>query len=425
MVTETSCSKQEVDFIYFDGKNGQNGYSVSIFYNDLGNTEDYYWERDNIPGFTAGDTVVYQKNMEGFLIKRDGKCVSISQISGIDTTEREKVCDGDNGTNGFNTVYGSRSMIENGKVIGSYLDFYWDNDLPGDLGYGILSENDIWKLTVPILNGEKGEKGNTPDYRISTSEKDAYGCFTLTIAVGDSILSEKKICDGKPGDRPILTKTYLPNGIVFKWTIGNEISEDFFPYAVDGVDGVDGTDGTNGENGADGQDGNDAPLGTSIACITQHFNFQGVNANYFSNTGIVATGSFNYSPTDGALYCTSNGGSIMTPPTTENNKLLYYSFKYGTRKAFKITVKIIHYNDPEEILSEFTFNGNPNFQRNMFATYGKFEYKADLNNIRFSNVKNIKIIVESSSTNKNTTNVNCNDSQDFFLDDNLGLFGWE
>lgn len=323
--------------------------------------------------------------------------------------------DGKDGSNGHSDVFGSRPMMNGTNVIGNYLDIYWDMDSIGTPGYGVLSEKDVWKYTVPISNGI------TPDFKVS-SEKFAGGMI-YHIYVNGSLNSTDTIHNGNTGatgDHPTLKEIHYSNGIVYQWFVGNEkVSNDFFPYAVDGKnghdgkDGVNGTDGTNGENGKDGtngQDGKDGAVGTSLPCLTQPFNFQGVNQNYFTNTGIVV-GGFIYSEVDGALYCGSNGGSIILPPTTENNKLIYFSFKYGTKKSFKITVKVIHYDTSEELISSFGFAGNSNFQRNVFSTYGKFEYKADISNIRFANVKNIKIEVTKNSLLK------CNDLEDLFIDD--------
>jgi hypothetical protein len=339
---------------------------------------------------------------------------------------------GPKGENGWNSVEKIEPVFDSisGKT-GTKISFFWDNDEIA--GYSI---GDSTKNTFYISwNGLDGKAGNSPVLYYGTissstcpsGKQNYFVSFLDGEQQGDTLFNcvatdGNNGNDGLDGITPTIKQIYCSNGIVYQWWVGEEKkSDDFFPYAINGVDGHDGTDGvdgTDGTNGENGQDGKDAPIGTSIACLTQHFNFQGVNSSYFSNTGITVTGSFNYSASDGALYCSSNGGSITLPPTTANNKLLYSSFKYGSKKPFQITVKVIHYDGTEETISNFTYAGNSGFVRNTFATYGKFEYKADLSNIKFSDVKNIRLEVSKTSTTK------CDDNIDFFVDDFINVVGF-
>lgn len=136
-----------------------------------------------------------------------------------------------------------------------------------------------------------------------------------------------------------------------------------------------------------GQNGNSA---TALVAITLEYDFQGAGATYFNSTGFELNG-FIFSESDGALYLHESCGSVLFPPFIDNMDLLSLMFNYGSENPYDVVVKAVYADESEEVIGEVHLDGNPNFQKNVYSTYSLFEYHANLENIEFKDIKQIKI----------------------------------
>lgn len=297
--------------------------------------------------------------------------------------------DGTNGTNGLSTVANVEIVYDTVRQVnGAKTSYYWDSDNVPGYSAGDTPQNKFFIIWDGVngtngTNGTNGIDGKTPTL--------SYGIISSTT------------CASKQ-------KTYFASFLDGK-LMGDTI---FFCVPVNGTNGTNGTDGTNGLNGITPTlqtivysygiqyiwysgstviSNQIISNGISFPCITDAYNLQGASANYFGNTGIILN-NFVYSESDGALYLDKTSGSILLPPFASNAKLLFHSFKHGSKKTYTVTVKVVHSDNSEEIVKSVKLDGNPNFQKNVFSTYSIFEYRVDdINNIKFKNVKRMKIEV--------------------------------
>ena len=154
--------------------------------------------------------------------------------------------------------------------------------------------------------------------------------------------------------------------------------------------------------------GKDGKPASALVCLTFEYDFQGAKATYFSSTGFVLNG-FLFSEADGALYLHSSCGSLLFPPFIDNVDLLSLVFNYGSKNPYDIVVKAVYADKTEEVIEEFHLEGNPNFQKNTYSTYSLFQYHANLEDIKFKNIKQIKVEVERDGSKKCVP-------EDFYID---------
>ena len=417
MIMAVACEKPQSDINWHDGADGATGATgndgktgaMLLFYVDFARNAKYWYEDNNgNKNWDEGERIHHVEMQNGIkIVPITGGCFNLVQVLGTTETVVGSICSivgpmgpaggqGEPGENAHNTVFASRPMIdEKGNVEGQYLDIYWDAQLDqNEVGYGVVDDKDIKKLTVPITNG----KTVVPDFKVFSER--VTGGVIYTVTINGVIYSNETILDGQigatgatgatgaDGKNPTLKRIYYPNGILYEWYIGDvKLSSDMFPYAIDGTNG---TDGKPGDPGAPGKPGEP---GTSLACYTETHNFEGLSCKYFQSLGIILD-KFIYDEKDGALFLDGVSGSVIFPTSGVYDKLLSVKLTNGSENPYKVTIIVNLKDGSKKVVKVGSLKGEVGFQKDLHDKYYPVEYYCDLNKIEFTNVLNMEVFVE-------------------------------
>ncbi len=291
--------------------------------------------------------------------------------------------DGKDGKDGRDTVEKIEAVKDATGRNGIKVTLYWDDNRDGVYNSGDTPKN----ISYVLWDGINGEPGKTPTMN--------YGILPSATCTSGSKLFFASSLDGKP--------------------LGDTV---YFCVPSNGINGQDGEDGEEGQNGLNGltptlqtivypygityiwymretkiseytiTNGKDGNPATSIVSLTLEYNFQGAGTSYFNSTGFILD---NFVLNEGALYLDKSSGSVALPPFSQNMDLLSLRFNYGSKKPYDVTVKAVYADNSEETIKTVNLEGNPTFDRNVYATYSQFEYYANLEDIQFKDIKAIKI----------------------------------
>ncbi len=373
-----------------NGKDGRNGYDVYFYVDSLANMKVWYQNRDNNPAFTSGDSILYRENQENIQVIPNGECWDVIMMVGTTPNYITTICNGRDGTNGtdaHNLIPGSEYLVnQDGDTIGSLVSFYWDMQDEGEPGYGVLSSGDLLKYSFPVYNGKDGQNGtngtngSTPQLSINTVGDNIVYVVSIDgiIQSTTSIPLPQNGTNGTNGLAPSLKAIETCLGVTYIWYLDLNSNGKFDS----------GIDTKLSENTVlNGKDGNPS---SSIVSLTEEYDFQTGCATYVTNTGFKLDG-FVLSVADGALYLEKSSGYVEFPPFGDNMDLLSIRLNYGSVNPYDFTVKAVYADGSEKTIKTVHLDANPSFNRAYYSTYSQFEYYADLDNIKFKDVKAIKI----------------------------------
>lgn len=268
--------------------------------------------------------------------------------------------------------------------------------------YDILQmDGTVQKVVATVCNGHDGQNGQDGqdgedgktvmvNYSIVESNECSSGySLIFTSSLDGTVISSVSFCmpadgqdgeDGKPGVNgltPLLKTIENSLGVVYLWYFDINFNKIYDEGDIRISENLI-------TNGTNGQDGNPA---SALTCFTIEYDFQGAGTNYFNSTGYILNG---FVLNEGALYLDKSSGSVTLPPFSDNMDLLSLRFNYGSKKPYDLTVKAVYSDNTEETIKTVHLEGNPNFDRNVYATYSQFEYYANLEDIKFKNIKAVK-----------------------------------
>lgn len=339
----------------------------------------------------------------------------IQSYSGNNLISSLTFCLPANGSDGFSPVMKVDSYCE-GELTGNLLSFFLDLDRNNKVSVG-----DSYMGGFIVFNGKDGadgQNGESPKvtFNVVQSNCESGKSLVITSSLGGKVISTTSFCiprdgidgqngqdgvDGQNGYSPVIKSCPYYNS--YRETIGQVVSF-YWDRDRNGVYSS-GDKYLNSILILNGEDGKPA---SALVCLTLEYDFQGAKATYFSSTGFVLNG-FLFSEADGALYLHSSCGSLLFPPFIDNVDLLSLVFNYGSKNSYDIVVKAVYADKTEEVIEEFHLEGNPNFQKNTYSTYSLFQYHANLEDIKFKNIKQIKVEVERDGSKKCVP-------EDFYID---------